>query len=67
MRGRPKKPEEEVRKNVLRIRLTNDERTTLDQAAERQGEETSTWARQMLLAMSKGSDRKKQRSRPEGN
>ena len=53
MAGRPKKPESEVRKNFLRIRLTDDERGELDRAAQSQDEETSTWARLELLALAK--------------
>jgi hypothetical protein len=34
---------------VLRIRLTDAERTTLDAAAESQALETSSWARAILL------------------
>jgi hypothetical protein len=49
MMGRPKKPEVKVRKNVLRIRLTEDERAQLDQTAAREAAETSTWARDVLL------------------
>ena len=49
-RGRPKGPEELRRKNVLRIRLTDDERKQLDAAA---GDSTSTWARDVLLRAAK--------------
>jgi hypothetical protein len=49
MMGRPKKPEGEVKNNVLRIRLTPAERAQLDRAAEAQGEDTSTWARALLM------------------
>ena len=45
-RGRPPKPDEERRSAELRIRLTEDERAALDNAA---GENTSTWARDVLL------------------
>lgn len=51
MAGRPKKPKNETRDNVLRIRLTDDERKALDQAALAVGLETSTWARFELLAL----------------
>jgi hypothetical protein len=53
MAGRPKKPEGEVRENVLRIRLTDSERAQLDRAAKSQDEETSTWARLELLMLAK--------------
>jgi hypothetical protein len=45
-RGRPPKPDEDRRSAELRIRLTEDERETLDDAA---GGKTSTWARELLL------------------
>jgi len=61
MRGRPKKPEGEVKDNVLRIRLTPDERARLDDAAQLHGEETSTWARQMLLTLAPALQRSKRR------
>lgn len=43
---RPTKPQDERKENVLRIRLTDDERRALDQAA---SGHTSTWARDVLL------------------
>lgn len=45
-RGRPPKPKDERKSSELRIRLTEEERATLDAAA---GEKTSTWARDTLL------------------
>jgi hypothetical protein len=53
MAGRPKKPEDEARGNVLRIRLTTGERKTLDEAAKSRGLESSTWARMELLTLAK--------------
>ena len=53
MAGRPKKPENESRENVLRIRLTDRERQALDEAAKVKGLETSTWARMELLLLSR--------------
>ncbi len=50
---RKNKPEGEVRENVLRIRLTEEERALLDQAAEAKTLETSTWARSELIALAK--------------
>jgi hypothetical protein len=58
--ARPQKPAGEVRKNFLRIRLTEDERATLDREARARGEETSTWARQTLLALARPLPRSKQ-------
>jgi len=45
-RGRPPKPDEDRRSAELRIRLTDEERERLDDAA---GGKTSTWARDVLL------------------
>jgi hypothetical protein len=53
MRGRPKKPRGETRENVLRIRLTSDERKLLDLAAKDQGLDTSAWARSELIVSAK--------------
>lgn len=53
MKGRPKKPPKEVRDNVLRIRLTDEERLWLDEAAGHLTLDTSTWARMKLLQMAK--------------
>ncbi len=53
MAGRPKKPEGEARGNVLRIRLTEEERRLLDEAAKARVLETSTWARAELIALAK--------------
>ena len=53
MAGRPKKPENESRENVLRIRLTDAERETLDESAKVKGLETSTWARMELLLLAR--------------
>jgi uncharacterized protein (DUF1778 family) len=51
MMGRPPKPEDERKANVLRIRLTKEDRQALDRAASSQGQETSTWARDALLKL----------------
>jgi hypothetical protein len=47
--GRPPKPAEQVRANTLRIRLTEAERQTLDDAAGSESLEVSSWARAVLL------------------
>ena len=45
-----RKPLADVRKmDVLRLRLTDDERKQLDRAAAVAGQPTSTWARALLL------------------
>ena len=49
-RGRPPKADDERKDNVLRIRMTQDERETLDQAADGK---TSSWARDVLLRAAK--------------
>jgi uncharacterized protein (DUF1778 family) len=59
MMGRPPKPENEVKNNFLRIRLTDAERALLDKAAEAQGEETSTWLRTIALEKAKKLVRRK--------
>jgi len=53
MRGRPKKAESEARQNVLRIRLTEEERQLLDEAAKGKSLETSTWGRMELIALAR--------------
>jgi uncharacterized protein (DUF1778 family) len=53
MAGRPKKPADEVRENVLRVRLTQSERDVLDQAAHLSGLDTSTWVRHELLILAR--------------
>jgi len=59
MAGRPKKPEGDARTNVLRIRLTEEERRVLDEAAQARTLDTSTWARAELLALARRAPRKK--------
>jgi len=49
-RGRPPKPPGERKTAELRIRLTEAQRAQLDAAA---GEDTSTWARELLLRAAK--------------
>ena len=51
-RGAPKKPPEERKTAELRIRLTETQRVELDSAA---GQDTSTWARDVLLRAAKRS------------
>ncbi len=53
MAGRPKKAEGQTRENVLRIRLTDEERALLDEAAAAVSLETSTWARSQLIALAR--------------
>jgi hypothetical protein len=51
MARRPKQPPGEARGNVLRIRLTTQERQAIDAAARAAGLESATWARAKLLAL----------------
>ena len=51
--ARPKKKESEAKENVLRIRLTEAERETLNSAAAAKSLETSTWARSELMGLAK--------------
>jgi hypothetical protein len=53
MAGKPKPPE--LRRDyTLRVRLAEDERVAIEQAAREMGLEVSTWARVQLLALAKG-------------
>ena len=54
---RPVKPAIERKQNVLRIRLTEDERVTLERAA---NGKVSTWARRMLLKMAQSDQNSEQ-------
>ena len=47
--GRPKKADSERKADELRIRMTEEDRIALDEAAKKAGQETSTWAREHLL------------------
>ncbi len=51
--ARPRKPKKETRENILRVRLTDDERKLLDEAARKRSLETSTWARSELVALAR--------------
>lgn len=55
MKGRPKKKDSERRDNVLRVRLTDSERSLLDAAAKDKSLDTSTWARMLLVETAKRS------------
>jgi uncharacterized protein (DUF1778 family) len=52
-RGRPPKPPEERKTAELRIRLTREQREKIDAQAEVAGEESSTWARNILMSVCK--------------
>jgi uncharacterized protein (DUF1778 family) len=53
MAGRHKKPESEAKSYMLRIRMTEQERALLEEAAKTKSLETSTWARSELVALAK--------------
>jgi hypothetical protein len=53
MRGRPKKSAGETKVYMLRIRMTEEDRTLLERAAKEKSLETSTWARSELVALAK--------------
>jgi hypothetical protein len=59
MRGRPPKPDAEKRTNMLRTMLTDEERAEIDDAAKRDGLETSTWVRLRVLEFARERARKK--------
>jgi uncharacterized protein (DUF1778 family) len=52
MAGKPKKPEQ-VKRYMLRIRMTEAEHALLEEAAKGKSLETSTWARSELVALAK--------------
>jgi hypothetical protein len=54
--GRPKLPKEKVRA-VFPIRLSEEERGSIDAAAARDGETTMRWIRKQLLAAASGVNR----------
>ena len=50
--GRPKLPRDMAKASMLTLRLTGDERATIDRAAESAGVRVSDWARRVLLSAS---------------
>jgi uncharacterized protein (DUF1778 family) len=52
MAGKPKKPEY-VKSFMLRIRMTENERALIEEAARARSLETSTWARSELVALAR--------------
>jgi hypothetical protein len=54
-KGRPKKAKDQRRTNVLRIRLTQQEREVLEMGASAKSLDVSAWARMVLLNSAKGS------------
>lgn len=53
MAGRHKKPDGEAKSYMLRIRMTEDDRALLEQAAKSRTLDTSTWARSELVSLAK--------------
>ena len=51
MKGRPKKPEGEVRGKFVRIRLTDEEHDILEKAAKVKRLQLSSWVRSEMLAL----------------
>jgi uncharacterized protein (DUF1778 family) len=55
MAGRKKKPAGEAKSYMLRIRMTEEERKLLEEAAKAKSLETSTWARSELVTLARKS------------
>lgn len=53
MAGRPKKPDADAKTYMLRIRMTEEDRKLLDEAAKLRSLETSTWARSELVSLAR--------------
>lgn len=53
MRGRPKKPPGEARKLLFQIRMTEEERAVIEQAATAKSLDASAWARSELLDLAR--------------
>jgi len=49
MAGRPPLPDAQRRDKPLRVRLSDEERALIDDAAKRHGKPTAKWAREVLL------------------
>jgi uncharacterized protein (DUF1778 family) len=53
MAGRPKKPESETLTYMLRIRMSQEDRELLENAAKFKSLQLSTWARSELVALAR--------------
>ncbi|MBI3409818.1 MAG: DUF1778 domain-containing protein [Planctomycetes bacterium] len=51
--GRPRKPEGESKEYMLRVRMTQDERALLEQAAKFKSLQLSSWVRSEIIALAK--------------
>jgi len=60
MAGRHKKPAPEAKTYMLRIRMTEEDRKRLEEAAKAKSLETSSWARSELVALARRVLAKKQ-------
>ena len=52
-RGRPPLPDGVRKGFMMRIRMTDEERTAIDKAALKDGSDSSTWVRQIAVAKAK--------------
>lgn len=52
--GRPRVPKKLAKGSLLSVRFSEDERKTLERAAEREGLRMSEWARRTLLGAALG-------------
>jgi hypothetical protein len=64
-RGAPFKPPDEIKGNVVQIRLTDAEKIECELAAEADGLKMSAWARQTLVKAASRNTRKKNSGRSE--
>jgi len=53
MAGRPRKSRSEAKTYMLRVRMTEEERALLDQAAKARSLQLSSWARSELLVLAR--------------
>jgi uncharacterized protein (DUF1778 family) len=53
MAGRPKKPETDTLSYMLRIRMSEEDRELLEQAAKFKSLQLSSWARSELVALAR--------------
>ena len=53
MPGRPRKPKADAKTYMLRIRMTEEERAMLEEAARVLSLDTSSWARSELVALAR--------------
>jgi len=51
--ARPKKPESDTLSYMLRIRMSEEDRKLLEQAAKRKSLQLSSWARSELVALAR--------------